>query len=203
MTAYVEEKRRRIEQFARCLRLIGMRRRKVVKNDDCFIIFDEQPPEAADSPKIKASAVVKVDGLSGNNWTAAAGDGREFPMEDWQGPDSLSRYVQFAFRRDGFYLELTKYTLFPNEARIILQRRQGFYWARNRQDLRWVRRNWKDMVKWDPLQKIYLYRDEQSAAEDMAFILFDLWEFPLDWPWYVTAAAFHAKHRFEQGKPLD
>ena len=48
------------------------------------------------------------------------------------------RYVQFAFRRDGFYLELTKYTLFPNEAEIILQRRQGFYWAKNRQDLRWV-----------------------------------------------------------------
>ena len=202
MPAYAEEKRRRIEQFAQCFRLMGMRRHKVVKSDDCFIIFDEQPPEAADSPKIRESAAIKVDGL-GNNWTGDAGDDREFPMEDWQGADSPPRYVQFAFRRDCFYLELTRYTLFPNEADLILQRRPGFYWARNRTDLRWVRSNWKDIVKWGPLQKIYLYRDEQSAAEDMAFILFDLWRFPVDWPWYVTAAAFHAKHRFEQGKSLD
>jgi hypothetical protein len=57
------------------------------------------------------------------------------------------------------------------------------------------------MLKWNPLQKIYLYRDELSAAEDMAFVRFQVWNFPLDWCWYVTAAAFHAKYRFEQGRP--
>ena len=50
--------------------------------------------------------------------------------------------------------------------------------------------NWKDMVKWNPLQKVYLYRDEESAAEDMAFILFQIWNFPVDSPLYVKAASF-------------
>jgi hypothetical protein len=59
------------------------------------------------------------------------------------------------------------------------------------------------MVKWDPLQKIYLYRDEQSAAEDMAFVVFQVWNFPVDWPLYIKAAAFQTKHRFELGKRID
>jgi hypothetical protein len=59
------------------------------------------------------------------------------------------------------------------------------------------------MLKWVPLQKVYLYRDEESAAEDMAFIMFQVWKFPVDWRWYVQAASFHTEHKFEQGKPLD
>jgi hypothetical protein len=59
------------------------------------------------------------------------------------------------------------------------------------------------MVKWDPLQKIYLYRDEQSAAEDMAFVVFQVWNFPVDWPLYIKAAAFQTKHRFELGERID
>ena len=58
-------------------------------------------------------------------------------------------------------------------------------------------------MKWEPLQKIYLYRDEESAAEDMAFILFQIWHFPVDSPLYVKAASFHTKHRFEHGKRID
>ena len=70
-------------------------------------------------------------------------------------------------------------------------------------DLWWVRGNWKDIVKWDPLQKIYLYHDEESPAEDMAFILFQVWNFPVDSPLYVKAAAFEPGHRFEDGKRID
>ena len=36
----------------------------------------------------------------------------------------------------------------------------------------------------------------------MAFILFQVWAFPVDWPWHVTAAAFHADYEFEQGRPF-
>ena len=64
MATYVDEKRRRIEQFAQYLRLMGMRRHKVVKEDDCFIIFDESAPEGTDAPKIKESAAIKVDCLA-------------------------------------------------------------------------------------------------------------------------------------------
>ena len=201
MTAYADEKSRRIEQFAQYVRLMGLRRHKFAKGD-CFIIFDESAPEDADAPQIRKSAAVRMD-CRANGGPASDGDASaDLPQADWQPAESF-RYIQFAFRRDCFYLELPKNTIFPNEAALILQQRPGFYWAKNRSDLHWVRANWKDIIKWDPLQKVYLYRDEESAAEDMAFILFQVWKFPVDWRWYIKASAFHTNHRFEQGKPLD
>ena len=201
MTTYLDEKRRRIEQFAEYLRLMGLRRRKIVKEDDCYLIFDESAPEGVDAPQVKESAAVKVECLANGGLEPGGDDSAELPAPDWS-PEKPFRYIQFAFRRDCFYLELPTYTLLPHEAELILRQRSGFYWAKDRQDLRWVRANWKDIVKWNPLQKIYLYRDELSAAEDMAFVLFHVWKFPVDWRWYVTAAAFHANHKFEQGRPL-
>jgi hypothetical protein len=100
-------------------------------------------------------------------------------------------------------VDLPNATIYPQEAEQILRCRQGFYWAKSRTDLRWVRRNWELMVKYNPLQKVYLYRDEESAAEDMAFILFQIWHFPVDSPFYVKAASFHTNHRFEWGKRIE
>ena len=100
-------------------------------------------------------------------------------------------------------MELPNNTVFPPEVEQILRRSMGFFWAQGRPDLRWVRRCWKDMLKWNPLQKVYLYRDEETAAEDMAFILFQVWKFPVDAPLYVKAAAFDTQHRFENGKRID
>lgn len=201
MTAYVDEKRRRVEQFAQCLRLMGLRRHKIVKKD-CFLIFEESAPEDADTPSIKESAAIRVDCLANGGSGSGDDDPLDLSSSEWSQAEPF-RYIQFAFTRDCFYLELPNNTVFPEEAELILQQRLGFYYAKNRRDLRWVRSNWKDMVKWEPLQKVYLYRDEESAAEDMAFILFDVWKFPVDWRWYIKAASFHTEHRFEQGKPLD
>ena len=100
-------------------------------------------------------------------------------------------------------MDLPNNTVFPQEAEQIFRHLLGFYWAKNRPDLRWVRRNWENMVIWEPLQKVYLYRDEESAADDMAFILFQIWHFPVDSPLYVKAASFHTKHCFEHGKQID
>ena len=200
MATYIDEKCRRIEQFAQYLRLMGLRRHKVVK-DDCFIIFDDSAPEDANVPQIQESVAIGLHCLANGNSAAGGGDAAE--SQATGSPKETPRYIQFAFRRDCFYLELPNSTVFPNEAEQILRQRLGFYWAKNRPDLRWVRGNWKDMVKWDPLQKIYLYRDEQSAAEDMAFIVFQVWNVPVDWRCYVTAATFGSGPRFERGKPLD
>jgi hypothetical protein len=202
MLIYTDEKRRRIDQFAGYLRLMGLRRHKVVKNDDCFAVFTEKAPEDSGSPHVEESSAIKIDCLANGGSGSTGSDGIELPREGWL-PAKPFRFIQFAFTRDCFYLELPNNTVFPNEAEQILQQRPGFYWARNRPDLRWVRANWKDIVEWDPLQKVYLYRDEQSAAEDMAFILFQVWKFPVDWRWYIRAAAFHANFQFEQGKSLD
>jgi hypothetical protein len=201
MTTYLDEKRRRIEQFAHWLRLMGLRRHKVVKGD-CFLIFDESAPEDSETPCLRGSAAIRVACPA----NGAAGLGEDDPFEvsssEWS-PAEPFRYIQFAFMRDCFYLELPNNTVFPEETEIILQQRRGFYYAKSRRDLRWVRSNWQDIVKWEPLQKVYLYRDEDSAAEDMAFILFEVWKFPVDWCWYIKASSFHTEHRFEQGKPLD
>ena len=64
MPTYVDEKRRRIEQFAQFLRLMGLRRHKFVK-DDCYIIFDDLPPEDTESRQLKESLAIKVDCLAG------------------------------------------------------------------------------------------------------------------------------------------
>lgn len=185
---YQSELDRRTEQFAEYLRLMGMRRRKIVKNDDCFAIFDDATLGGIDAPHVEESA--------------ADEDNTENPKSPDRLPAKPFRYIQLCFSEDCFYVDLSNRTLLPHEAELILQQRAGFYWAKDRQDLRWVRANLKDYLRWNPLQKIYLYRDEESAAEDMVFVLFDVWQFPVDWPWCVTAAAFHADHRFEQGYPF-
>lgn len=202
MSTYVDEKRRRIEQFAQYLRLMGLRAHKVAKGG-CFIIFDESPSEDAESPHVKESVAIKVDCLADGGSASGAMEPAESGFDDWRAGEPRSRFIQFAFMRDCFYLELPNNTLFPPEAEQIFRYRPGFYWAKNRLDLRWVRSNWKDIVKWEPLQKVYLYRDEESAAEDMAFILFQVWHFPVDVPLYVKAASFDTGHRFERGKRID
>ncbi len=200
MTTFAGEKRRRLAQFAEYLRLMGLRRHKVVKNDDCFIIFDDTSPDDAESPKLKESVAIKVDCLANGGSASCGGEAESLPS-DSQGEEK--RYLQFAFGQDCFFMDLPNNTVFPPEVEQILTHSMGFYWAKNRTDLRWVRGNWENTVTWNPLQKVYLYRDEESAAEDMAFILFQVWNFPVDSPLYVKAASFHTHHRFEQGKRID
>jgi hypothetical protein len=202
MPTYTDEKQRRISQFAEYLRLMGLRCHKVVK-EECFVIFSESPPEGAGSPKLKESVAIKVDCLAGGGSASGGGELGESSSNDWQGGEAQPRYLQFAFMQDCFYMELPNNTVFPPEVEQILRHGMGFYWAQDRPDLRWVRGCWKDMLKWNPLQKVYLYRDEAGAAEDMAFILFQVWKFPVDSPLYIKAAAFHTQHRFEHGKRID
>lgn len=196
MPTYLNEKRRRICQFTDYLRQMGIRRRKSIKSD-CFIIFDDSPPEDAESPRLKEAAVVRVE--AGGSLAGQSGE----TAGDWLGEEARPRYIQFAFRQDCFYMELPNATVTLHEVKQIARHRLGFYWARNRTDLRWVRHNWKDMLKWEPLQKVYLYRDEESAAEDMAFVFFQVWNFPVDSPLYIKAAAFGNKHDFNLNERIE
>ena len=152
MPTYLDEKRRRIGQFAEFLRLMGLRAHKVVRGS-CFIIFDESPPEDAESPKRKESVAIKVDALTAGGPASGGRGGAEGLPKHGKPRKHCSRYLQFAFMRDCFYLELPNNTVFRQEADQILCCRLGFYWAKNRTDLRWVRSNWEDnplvsMVIW-------------------------------------------------------
>ena len=200
MPTYVDEKRRRIDQFTEYLRLMGIRRHKVVK-DNCFIVFEDSPPDNSASPKLKESVAIKAECLADGG--SGSGQPDEDVSSDFQDGESRPRFVQFAFMQDCFYMELPNNTIFPPEVEQILRHSMGFFWAKDRPDLWWVRNTMKDMVKWNPLQKIYLYHDEESAAEDMAFILFQVWKFPVDSPLWIKAASFEIGHQFEDGKRID
>ena len=58
---------------------MGLRAHKVAK-DSCFIIFNEDPPEDAESPKLKESVAIKVDCLA-EGGSASGGSGGEGESE--------------------------------------------------------------------------------------------------------------------------
>jgi hypothetical protein len=96
-------------------------------------------------------------------------------------------------------MDIPQDTLFADEAQKIMRRRSGFFYLRDRPQFTLYG---EDVDGHDPFRKVYLYGDERSAAEDMAFIFFTIWRFPIDWRFYVTAAAFGDGPTFESGLPL-
>jgi len=100
-----------------------------------------------------------------NLWGLSGGSGQKWQWEPAFDPGSSEppRFIQFAFLQDRFYLELPKSTLAAAEAQRLLTERHGFYWARKHRDYWWVNADWEAMLKWDPLHKLYLYRDEDAA----------------------------------------
>jgi len=106
--------------------------------------------------------------------------------------DSKTRIVQFAFMSSGFYLDLPDTSITPEEARAAVQR-PGFGYALNNPQKRLGER------QHDPVQRQYQYADQRVAAEDAAFVFFDLWHTPLDAWVKVQASAFEVSRRWEPG----
>ena len=91
-------------------------------------------------------------------------------------------------------------TLYRAEADVICRSRLGFFYLRDRPEFTLYN---EDVDGCDPFRKIYLYGDERSAAEDMAFIFFQVWNFPVDWRFFVEAAAFgEKKMAWEREMPI-
>ena len=105
--------------------------------------------------------------------------------------DSKTRIVQFAFMASGFYLDLPDTSITPEEAKAAAQR-PGFGFALNNLQKRLGER------QFDPVQRRYGYADQRAAAEDAAFVFFDLWHTPLDAWIKVTASAFEVSRRWER-----
>ena len=152
MTTDSDERHRRIEQFAKYLRLMGLRRRNFVVDDDCFAIFEESAPAGIDAPHAAESAAVKAEAPANGGPAPDEGDAANPPSPERPSKRPL-RYVQFAFGEDCFYVDLSNRALLPHEAETILQQRAGIYWAKDRPNLPWIRTNWKDVVRFNPLQK--------------------------------------------------
>jgi hypothetical protein len=92
-----------------------------------------------------------------------------------------------------FYLDLPDTTLTPEEANLAIAKRPGFAFALVNPQKRLGER------QYDPVQRKYRYSELRAAAEDVAFVFFDLWGVRLDAWIKVEASAFEVKRRWERG----
>ena len=205
---YSDELNRRIAKFAAWLEKMGRRRRRHRKKggeDDCYIIFDESWSnlDAAPARQVKrALALVEAGGDTQTGQNILMPPGCDAPDgEDDDLGDKFSRFVQFCFGPKLFFIDLPNTTLCREEGERIIRDRPGFFWGADN-PVHLAQHNPKPILEWTPLVKYYLYGDEMRAAEDMAYIFFQLWKFPLDWRFFVTARFFEGPD-FEAGAAIE
>jgi|GEM_PF-5112023 len=104
---------------------------------------------------------------------------------------SKMRIVQFAFMAHGFYIDLPDTSVTPEEAQALAQR-PGFEFALDRAQKRLGER------RFNPVQRQYSYTEQRVAAEDAAYVFFDLWQTPLNAWIKVQASAFEVSRRWER-----
>lgn len=208
MNEYREFRDRRIVQFASYLRLMR-RRQQDIASGPSFIIFSEsgrdRGPDTSVLDRSRAAAV--PIGLSlhggldcGDPFDVLVGEFPGQPPEDGYEPDNSHRFIQFSFNPCYFDIDLPNTTLYRPEAAEILACRPGFFYVKNRRQFEHPA---EQVPEFAPVRRVYVYGDDRAAAEDMAFIWFDVWKFPVDWRFFVTAAAFHEDTEWESDWPLD
>ena len=209
MADYHEELERRIEQFTGFLK--KMHHRTFVEiYGNCFVIFDDRdrPSDSGDTAlteSVKPTLELVAAGFDEAGFSCVTNTDESFPFElpaeGWKQSDSQKRFVQFAFGKNWFCLDMPIQTLYQPEAEQILRSRKGFFYLKDRPEFTMTG---EDVDGYDPFRKIYVYGDEDSAAEDMAFVLFHVWRFPVDWRFFVTAGTFcDQKTDWEDFTPID
>lgn len=207
MNDYAEELNRRIGQFLSILKKMHRRVHGEIQ-DHCFVIFDEHNPKSGSRRELSAAvelseelilagfAEAGVDSTTCNDHRADI----QLPSQGWRSSGAMSRFVQFSFEEKWFCMDLPLQTLYRDEGETILRSRNGFFYLTDRPEFTL---KGEDVDDFDPFRKIYVYEDEWSAAEDMAYIWFQLWKFPIDWAFYVTAHPFNGRRvEWESGKRL-
>lgn len=204
---YQKELQRRIDQFASYLSLMHERSHEIAQGS-CFIIFaDRKGPSRSSDDELVESKELVLEAISqafqGMGNTASLSDEAGFtttPEEGWREDNSQDRFIQFSFEEKWFCLDMPLQTLFRPEAEKILRDRRGFFYLRDRPKFTL---KGEDVDGYDPFRKIYLYGDERAAAEDMAYVWFMVWNYPLEWRLYVKAGAFSGKHQWENDLPIE
>lgn len=206
MNQYLDLLERRKQQFGYYLDLMRQRQQELTPNRS-FIIFDEKPSDqSADADQLsEKAALVKQAALP-----EAVGDGGLEDFEElviqrpegdgWREDSSIPRFVQFMFSPKYFEMVIPKTTLHPAEAEAVAGQRLGFFFEPERPDFESLESYATDF---NPLRKAYVYGDHATAADDMAFVWFSIWKFPVDWTFYVTAGAFEGNRYWERNLPLD
>ena len=142
----------------------------------CLIVFSDRPSIAKDGNRGRRKAVAGAN------------------------PSGLRRMVQLCFHEDWFAIDIPNTNIHPREAETLLRERQGFYREAEKPDADVT--DVVNVVQFDPVGKRYIYGQEQEAAEDAAWVFFDLWGLQPNQPFYVSASSFKTEHRWEQDEPL-
>lgn len=207
MGDFHDELERRIKQFTHYLTLMRERHSTLTKGHG-FIIFEEslnrdapQRDELDESKVLVQESTGEIGGFGGfaSTWLDERSS-MDLPTEGWRDEKTDSRFIQFSFNRRYFDMDIPNVTLWPAEAEEILQDRRGFFFVKDRRQFEHPA---EDVERYNPLRKVYVYGDQRSAAEDMAYVWFQAWNFPVDWRFYVTAAAFFDKTDWERGLPIE
>ncbi|MGA2618768.1 MAG: hypothetical protein ABSF26_14230 [Thermoguttaceae bacterium] len=77
------------------------------------------------------------------------------------------------YPESGFHLDLPTPILAAGEAETILRDKPAFFLAKNDDPE-------SHESQYNPVQRKYGYGEEELAAEDAAYILFDVWKLPPD-----------------------
>jgi hypothetical protein len=108
------------------------------------------------------------------------------------------RFVQFAFQAADFYLDLPDSTLTHLEANRVVTERPGFRFFLGDGSCKPA-----DYERvFDPIQRTYNYAQLREAAEDTAYLFFDLWAVPLGTWIKVQAQAFESGRQWERNFTL-
>jgi hypothetical protein len=100
-----------------------------------------------------------------------------------------AKMVQFCFREKWFAIDVPNTYLCPEEAEKILRKRRGFYREAANPETG-VTKNVNDLVQFDPIGRKYIFGDEREAAEDAAYVFYDVWGLEPDAELLVTASSF-------------
>jgi len=109
--------------------------------------------------------------------------------------------VQLCFKKKWFAIDVPNTNIRPADAERVVQERRGFYREVERPDAG-VTTDVSDLVTFDPIGKKYIYGDEREAAEDAAYLFFDVWGLRTDAELLVTASSFDGP-TWERDVPLE
>ncbi len=207
MSEYEVEFECRVAQFHGHLKTMHRRSHEVAEGF-CFMVFEENASDEGDGQTRKA--VKDRERTLVSSGAGKPGEAGIFTPDELSFLDALdaemddehpfNRYVQFGFEGDRFLMDLPLGTLFEDEADEISAERIGFSWARQNENSAISEKHIEDF---DPLQKFYRYGEERTAAEDAAFIFFEVWGVPANSRLYVSASSCHTFHSWERGEPIE
>ena len=118
-----------------------------------------------------------------------------------QDPHDKPKMVQFCFEEKWFAIDVTSDILSPEDAARIVRERRGFYREAEHPEAG-VTTDVNDLVQYDPVGKKYIYGDEREAAEDAAYIFYNVWGLAPETELLVTASAFGGL-AWDKGAPLE